>query len=196
MEKIQERALRFIYNDYVLNYEELLEKSKMPSLKVRRLRSIAIETFKIIHKESPIYLHDLVNIKKHNYSFRYENTADVPSVKTTRYGLKSFRYFSTKLWNELPNHIRLEQNLNQFSNYWIPGMVAHAIVVLACKQFVLLCFVYLVLYSFNSFNITLSWSAIMLLDSVLINFIWNCIYVWMSLLLCMSMYAWAYVLCF
>ena len=63
MEKIQERALRFIYNDYVLNYEELLEKSKMPSLKVRRLRSIAIETFKIIHKESPIYLHDLVNIK-------------------------------------------------------------------------------------------------------------------------------------
>jgi hypothetical protein len=37
MEKIQERALRFIYNDYVLNYEELLEKSKMPSLKVRRV---------------------------------------------------------------------------------------------------------------------------------------------------------------
>jgi hypothetical protein len=126
MEKIQERTLRFIYNDYVLNYEELLEKSKMPSLKVRRLRSIsiAIETFKIIHKESPIYLHDLVNIKKHNYSFRYKNTADVPSVKTTRYGLKSFRYFSTKLWNELPNHIRLEQNLNQFSkllNTWNGG---------------------------------------------------------------------------
>ena len=65
----------------------------MPSLKVRRLRSIAIETFKIIHKESPIYLHDLVNIKKHNYSFRYENTVDVPSVKTTRYGLKSIRNF-------------------------------------------------------------------------------------------------------
>ena len=81
----------------------------MPSLKVRRLRSIAIETFKIIHRESRIYLHDLVNIKKDNYSFRYENTADVPSVKTTKYGLKSFCYFSTKLWNELPNHMRLEQ---------------------------------------------------------------------------------------
>jgi hypothetical protein len=25
------KKLRFIYNDYVLNYEELLEKSKMPS---------------------------------------------------------------------------------------------------------------------------------------------------------------------
>jgi hypothetical protein len=67
-------------------------------------------------------------------------------------------------------------------------MVAHAIVLLACKQFVLLCFMYLV----YSFNITLSWSAIMLLDSVLINCLWNCIYVCMSLLLCMSMYTWAY----
>ena len=35
----------------------------MPSLKVRRLRSMAIETFKIIHKESPIYLHDLEILK-------------------------------------------------------------------------------------------------------------------------------------
>jgi hypothetical protein len=32
----------------------------------------------------------------------------------------------------------------------------------------------------------------MLLDSVLINFICNCIYVCMSLPLCMSMYTWAY----
>ena len=56
MEKIQETALKYIYNDYVLHYEELMEKSNMPSHKVRRLRSIAIETFKIIHKESPIYL--------------------------------------------------------------------------------------------------------------------------------------------
>ena len=77
----------------------------------------------LIYKNKMNYL-DLVNIKKHNYSFRYENTADVPSVKTTKYGLKSFRYFSTKLWNELPNHIRLEQNLNQFSkllNTWNGG---------------------------------------------------------------------------
>jgi hypothetical protein len=32
MEKIQERALRFIYNS---SYENLLEKSKLPSLKIR-----------------------------------------------------------------------------------------------------------------------------------------------------------------
>ena len=46
MEKIQERALRFVYNNYTINYEELLHLSKLSSLKVRRLRSIALETFK------------------------------------------------------------------------------------------------------------------------------------------------------
>jgi hypothetical protein len=59
MEKIQERALRFIYDDYNSSYENLLEKSKLPSLKIRRLKNIAVETFKIIHKNSPSYLHDL-----------------------------------------------------------------------------------------------------------------------------------------
>jgi CRISPR/Cas system-associated endoribonuclease Cas2 len=60
MEKIQERALKFIYEDQNSTYEELLEKSKLPSLKVRRIRTVAIETFKIINKQSPLYLHDLV----------------------------------------------------------------------------------------------------------------------------------------
>jgi hypothetical protein len=50
MEKIQERALKFIYNENHSTYEELLAKAKLPSLKIRRIRSIAIETFKIINK--------------------------------------------------------------------------------------------------------------------------------------------------
>ena len=51
MEKIQERALKFIYNENHSTYEELPAKSKLPSLKIRRIRTIAIETFKIINKE-------------------------------------------------------------------------------------------------------------------------------------------------
>ena len=63
MEKIQERALQFIYNENHSTYEELLAKSKLPSLKIRRIRTIAIETFKIINKETPQYLRDLVTLK-------------------------------------------------------------------------------------------------------------------------------------
>ena len=113
MEKIQERALRFIYDDYNSSYENLLEKSKLPSLKIRRLKTIAVETFKIIHKNSPSYLHDLINIKLKNYNFRSQETAVLPRV---RYGLKSFRYNAAEIWNELPNHCRRETSLGQFKN--------------------------------------------------------------------------------
>ena len=70
MEKIQERAPMFIYEDYNSSYENLLEKSKITSLKIRRLKTNAVETFKIIHKNSPSYLRDLINIKLQNYKFR------------------------------------------------------------------------------------------------------------------------------
>ena len=60
IEKIQERDLRFNYRDYNSSYESLLMKSQLPSLKVRRLRAIALEAFKIIYNLSPVYSNDLL----------------------------------------------------------------------------------------------------------------------------------------
>ena len=114
IENTQKRALRFIYDDYSSSYETLLLKSKLPTLKVRRLRSMALETFKIIHKQTPSYLHDLIKIKESSYSFRYTNRADVPQVRTTGYGLNSFRSAAPRLWNSLPQHYREVTGLSQF----------------------------------------------------------------------------------
>jgi hypothetical protein len=41
---------------------------------------MAIEVYKILHKESPSYLHDLINIKDTKYCFRYDNITEIPSV--------------------------------------------------------------------------------------------------------------------
>jgi hypothetical protein len=114
MENIQKRALRFFYNDYLSNYETLLKNSQFPTLRMRRLRTIAIETFKIINKQCPAYLYDLIKIKNNSYSFRYKNTTDIPQVRTTSYGLNSFRFGAAKLWNSLPEHVRNESSYNQF----------------------------------------------------------------------------------
>ena len=124
MERIQERALRFIYGDYENTYDFLLEKSKLPALKVRRLRTIAVETFKIVNKISPSYLHNLIEIKGQSYNFRSQKTANIPRVNTTRYGKKSFRFNAAQIWNELPNHCRQETSLEQFRKLiqtWDPG---------------------------------------------------------------------------
>ena len=77
-------------------------------------RRTAIEVYKVINKECPVYLQDLIHIKNNSYSFRYQNIAELPQVRTTSYGLQSFRYAGTKLWNELPDEFRKQSSLNQF----------------------------------------------------------------------------------
>ena len=90
LEKVQERAFRFVYEDYNSSYEELLQKVKVPSLQIRRMRTMALETYKIINKLAPVCLHDLVHMKNFKYSFRYSNILEIPQIKSTRYGKKSF----------------------------------------------------------------------------------------------------------
>ena len=89
MEKLQYRALRLVFNDFDSSYETLLERVNMPTLHISRIRLIAIETFKILHKISPVYLQDLLSFKNSMYSFRYDNLAEVPRVRTTKYGKSS-----------------------------------------------------------------------------------------------------------
>jgi hypothetical protein len=107
IEKIQERALSFIYDDYTNSYNFLLDQSKLPSLKIRRMRTMALETFKILNKSSPEFIQNIITIKEKSYNLRYQkHTVDVPRPKTTRYGKKSVSYEAATLWNSLPNHVR------------------------------------------------------------------------------------------
>ena len=52
----------------------------MNTLQMTRIRKIAIETFKILNNLSPSYIFDLVKFKNANYSFRYQNLAELPRV--------------------------------------------------------------------------------------------------------------------
>jgi hypothetical protein len=91
LEKVQERALRFVYEDHNSSYEELLHKAKVPSLQIRRIRTMALETFKIVSKIAPVCLQNLVSVKNSKYSFRYVNVVDVLRVKSTHYGKQIFQ---------------------------------------------------------------------------------------------------------
>jgi hypothetical protein len=80
-----ESALRFIYEDYNSTCEELLHITKVPSLQIRRMPTMALECFKILYKLSRPCLNDLVLKKNSKYSFRYSNNVEIPRVKTTYY---------------------------------------------------------------------------------------------------------------
>ena len=81
LEKVQERALRFIYNDLTSSFSELLKLTNTQPLHVRRLKLMACEVYKIVNDISPQYISDLVNIKVSPYDFRGEKKADIPRVK-------------------------------------------------------------------------------------------------------------------
>ena len=117
IEKIQERALRFIFDDNNTSYSNLLEKSGLPSLKIRRLRTMALETYKILNKSSPQFLHDILSFKQNSYNFRYKLTAEIPRPRTTRYGKNSFSYQAATLWNSLPNEARNFSTFDQYKNF-------------------------------------------------------------------------------
>ena len=105
-EKIQVRALRFVYDNYSSSSETLLENAKVPTLQVRRIRTMALETYKIIQ--------NLPHTKNSKYYFRYRNILDVPQVRTTTYGKRSFRFAAASLWNSLPDYFRTENSFAHF----------------------------------------------------------------------------------
>ena len=115
LEKIQERALRFVYDDFKSTYEELLNRANIPCLHIKRIRTMAVETFRILNDMSPPVLSDLVRIRDcSSYNFRYQNVLQVPQVRTTKYGKKSFRFAAAVLWNSFPDNFRQVSSFNQF----------------------------------------------------------------------------------
>ena len=141
MEKVQERALRFIYEDYDSTYDQLLLKAKTPSLEIKRLRSMAIECFKIIHDLSPPCLSDLVSYKNSSYNFRYSNLLEIPHVRTTTYGKKSFQYAAPILWNQLPENFRSQTLFYILGFLYLTGLAKNvsAMFVLVIDTF---CYLY------------------------------------------------------
>ena len=69
-EKIQYRALKFVYNSDD-SYETLLQRADLPSINLARIRKIAIEDFKILNQTSPDVLNEMI-------SFRENRRAIIP----------------------------------------------------------------------------------------------------------------------
>ena len=114
LEKLQKRALRFIFSDYTSPYRELLKHVHFLSLSALRIRYLAIEMYKCVHGLNPPYLNVPFKSKDTRCNFRDSNRLQQPEFQTVRYGFKSFRYYGSKLWNALPAEVKKSQNLHHF----------------------------------------------------------------------------------
>ena len=135
MENIQERALRFVYDDFISSYEELLNKINLPTLRIGRMRIMAIEVFKILLGLCPPVLSNLVQKKgKFIYNFRCSNILQVPTVRTSMPVKSITRYAAPVLWNSLPDDFRKYSNFNQFKSLILSWNGKNIIVLLVKRS--------------------------------------------------------------
>ena len=116
MQKIQERALRFVLKDSVSDYKSLLSKSGVDSFRISSMKNMAVEIYKILNNMGPGYLSSLFEKSNVPYQLRDNNKLVQPLKRTTTFGIKSFAYFGAHLWNSLPHHIKESVSLYNFKS--------------------------------------------------------------------------------
>ncbi len=87
MEKIQERALRFVYEDNESTYDILLKKGNHDMLYIGRLGNMDTEIFKALHGSTPIYIRDIFEEKDKFFNLHSTVSLKQPKCNTVTYGL-------------------------------------------------------------------------------------------------------------
>ena len=117
MEKANERALRFVFNEKQTSYCELLNKIGLPSLANQRLVKIVCTVFTAINNEhARTNIKKLIEFRNAKYDLRGNDILKLPKANTSTYGLKSWRYLAPKLWNFIPDTHRTIRTFQVFKN--------------------------------------------------------------------------------
>ena len=114
IEKIQERALRFLHNDHVSSHNDLLLKSQRCTMHLSRLRSLSLEIFKTLNDLNPSFMKDIFQIRTSNYSLRNPNNLTHYRPNQVTFGTNSLRFLGPQIWNCLPEELKSADNLNTF----------------------------------------------------------------------------------
>ena len=112
MEKIRKRALRMVLDDYESDYETLLQKAKMQTLHLGRIKTLAIEIYKTLHSLNPSYISEIFKENStggRQLHSRYNLT--VQRYNTVTFGRNSLRILGPKIWNHLPREFTTAEDL-------------------------------------------------------------------------------------
>ena len=102
--RIHERALRIVYNDYKSNFKELLERDHSFTIHERNIQYLAIEAYRIKNGLSPVIMNDVFQFAKDSaYGFRSGNHLQRTNIQTVNFGSESIKTLGSKLWDLIPD---------------------------------------------------------------------------------------------
>ena len=102
LEKILERSLHILFGDCESDVHNLLDRIGGQTLAFRRLKCMLLEVYKFIKKVNAPCLHNLFNKNTISYQLR-TSKLEQPLHRTTRYGLRTFSYVGSHLWDSILN---------------------------------------------------------------------------------------------
>ena len=112
--RLQERALRVVYGNYELTFEELLVIDGSFTFHERNLQKLAIELFK--HKSGllPDIAKDFFVSNEPSRITRSRNIFKKFKSRTVCYGDQSLRNFGPFVWEIIPNELKVIENFSEF----------------------------------------------------------------------------------
>ena len=88
----------------------LLDRAKVSTLYVKRLRSMLSLVCKTINSEGPMCLNNMFTLNQNSHSRKHISLIQ-PKFNTKKYGFNSIRYQGSRLWNQLDNEYRINDKL-------------------------------------------------------------------------------------
>ena len=120
LSKLQNRAARVITSQgYEIRSSEIRQHLDWKTLSEYRTDHKLIMIHKILNNTAPSYLRDHFKISQLNNSYllRSRKMMLVLPKPQTGFLKKSFVYDGPKIWNDLPENVRCNENLNGFKRH-------------------------------------------------------------------------------
>ena len=119
--KLHERALRIVYQDYTSSFTELLEKDNSTTIHNRNIQLLVTELFKIKNGLWPPFMNKIfVENAEHYYDLRKKTEVKRNNVKMVYNGTETLTFLWPRIWEIVLDYIKKVaalRNLNCRSLY-------------------------------------------------------------------------------
>ena len=112
--RLHERALRIVYNDFKSSFENLLEKDETVSIHRKNLQKLATEMFKILKNFSVPLMSELFHQKVNHYDLRNPYEFSIPNVNSVFHGQRSISSLGPLIWQLVPSEFTVLNTASAF----------------------------------------------------------------------------------
>ena len=114
--RLHERALRLVYDDENLTFQELLDLDDSMTIHHKNIQKLAIEMFKIKNNLSSPLMKKIFTENNNICDLREKRCWESTNVRTVQYGTETISYRGPKTWDMVPQSMKGSISLAEFKN--------------------------------------------------------------------------------